>query len=334
MPTRGLRLLHAMRPAVFSRLTVPAHLALMLAVALVATSAGLLALPERALGWTDGSFSSTAEQQLFSLTNQTRASAGLATLRWDTALAGIARSRSEDMATRDYFSHNIPPSGERVFAVMDRQGYCYKMGGENIGWNTYPDADATLVIQTDFMNSPGHRANILGAAWDVAAVGAYKRADGRKFWTVLFADRCGGTSTPAPTPKPTPRPTPKPTPAPAPTPTATPRPTQRPEATPTATPEATPTATATPTQTPTATPEPTPTATPEATPTPTPEPTPTATPEPIPAPEPTPTPGASPASSDGQALPVGVSLRVHDAAPAAGLVGGLLGNLLVLIFGS
>src|SRR5450756_1147033 len=128
-----------MRTTVLSRLAAPAQLALMRAVALVATSAGLLALPGRALGWSDNSFSSTSEQQLFTLTNQARASAGLPSLRWDSTLAGIARWRSEDMATRDYFSHNIPPTGEMVFAVLDQKGYCYKLAGENIGWNSnYP----------------------------------------------------------------------------------------------------------------------------------------------------------------------------------------------------
>ena len=134
----------------------------MLVVALVATSAGLAAMPGRALGWSDKSFSSTSEQQLFALTNQARASAGLPSLRWDSALAGIARWRSQDMATRDYFSHNIPPSGEMVFDVMDQKGYCFNVAGENIGWNNYPDAQATPVVQDDFMNSPGHRANIMG----------------------------------------------------------------------------------------------------------------------------------------------------------------------------
>src|SRR5665811_2328124 len=114
-----------MRTTVLSRPAAPARLALMLAFALVATGAGLLALPGRALGWSDNSFSSTSEQQLFALTNQARASAGLRTLRWDSVLAGIARWRSQDMATRDYFSHNIPPSGEMVFDVMDPVSYTH-----------------------------------------------------------------------------------------------------------------------------------------------------------------------------------------------------------------
>ena len=44
------------------------------------------------------------------------------------------------------------------------------------------------------MESPGHRANILGKSWDVIGVGAYKGPTGKKMWTVLFADKCGGSS--------------------------------------------------------------------------------------------------------------------------------------------
>ena len=298
-----------MRTTAFSRPAAPAHLVLMLAFALVATGAGLLALPGRALGWTDNSFSSTAEQQLFALTNQARASAGLPTLHWNSTLSGLARWRSQDMATRDYFSHNIPPTGEMVFDVMNQQGYCYSLAGENIGWNNYPDDQATQQVQTDFMNSPGHRQNILGPAWNVVGVGAYKLADGRKFYTVIFADTSGCGSTPKPTPKPTTAPTPKPTPK------VTPVPTPRAVATAASAPEPTPT----------------------AMPTPTPEPTPTATPTPTPEPATTPDlgPTASPTNlPDVQALPDGLSLRVRGAAPASGLVDGLLNSVLALVFGS
>ena len=52
---------------------------------------------------------------------------------------------------RDYFSHNIPPSGETVFNVLTQKGYCYVSAGENIGWNNYPDDIATAAIQQQFM---------------------------------------------------------------------------------------------------------------------------------------------------------------------------------------
>ena len=45
-----------------------------------------------------------------------------------------------------------------------------------------------------FMDSSGHRANIMGKAWDVVAVGAYRTTGDHYVWTVLFADRCGGAS--------------------------------------------------------------------------------------------------------------------------------------------
>ena len=124
---------------------------------------------------------------------------------------------------RDYFSHQIPPDGHTVFYVMSNAGYCYNLAGENIGWNNYPDDSATDEIQTMFMNSPDHRANILGPAWDSIGIGAYKGPDGKKMWAVVFADKCGSVG-PKPTPKPTAKPAPvkaKPKPTPKPTPKAT-----------------------------------------------------------------------------------------------------------------
>jgi uncharacterized protein YkwD len=224
--------------------------ALGVALAFAVSSVGVLAAPAATLGWSGGSFSSASEQQLVALTNQARANAGRRALRVDSALTSIARYRSKDMITRNYFSHSIPPSGKSVFAVMSERGYCFNLAGENIGWNTYPDDVATAQIHQMFMNSPSHRENIMGRAWDVIGVGAYKGADGKKMWTVLFADKCG--TAPKPTPKPTPRPTARPTTRPAPKPTpkpaprATPKPTARPAAaTPVATPTGTPTATPT-----------------------------------------------------------------------------------------
>ena len=112
------------------------------------------------------------------------------------------------MIERDYFSHTIPGYG-KVWDKLHAIGYCYKVGGENIGWNNYPDDIATAAIHKMFMDSSGHRANIMGRAWDVIGVGAYKGPTGKKMWTVLFADKCGATSTaPKPTAKPTPRPKP------------------------------------------------------------------------------------------------------------------------------
>jgi uncharacterized protein YkwD len=293
------------------------------AVALLAIAIAGLCFAPVALGWDANTYSSTSEQQLFRLTNQARASAGLRSLKWDSALASIARWRSKDMITRNYFSHQIPPSGKSVFDVMQSKGYCFKLAGENIGWNNYPDDAATAAIQQAFMDSSGHRANIMGKAWDVAAVGAYKGPSGKKMWTVLFADKCGTTTT---TPKPTPRPTPKPTPKPAPK--ATPRPT----------------AAATPKAAPKATPAPNPTATP------TPAPTPTPTPDPADAPPRDGGLGLGPGGQgggdggggengnggqSGNGPPPGqTSLRVSDPPAAQGLVETIVGDVAGFFFGS
>jgi uncharacterized protein YkwD len=211
----------------------PGRLAAMIAVAFALTSIGLLAAPRTTLAWDANSFNSTSERQLVSLTNQARASYGLRALKIDSTLTSIARWRSKDMIVKNYFSHTIAGTSYNVFHVLDQKGYCYRIAGENIGWNNYPDDVATTTIQRQFMNSPDHRANILGKAWDVVGIGAYKGPTGKKMWTVIFADRCGSTSpAPKPTPKPTPRPTPKPTTRPKPAPTAkpTPKPTPKPTA--------------------------------------------------------------------------------------------------------
>ncbi len=191
-----------------NRLQHGRRLSLLVGVAFAASAIWSIALPATTYGWSDNSFSSASEQQLLTLTNRSRASAGRRTLRWDSALASIARWRSKDMIVRDYFSHDIPGGG-KVFDEMSDRGYCYKVAGENIGWNNWPDDAATAQIHTMFMNSAGHRSNILAKDWDRIGIGAYKGADGKKMWTVLFADRCGSDPVAA-KPKPKPKPQPKP----------------------------------------------------------------------------------------------------------------------------
>jgi uncharacterized protein YkwD len=278
----------------------PRRLAGLLAVALTASSLGVLAMPASTLAWSANSFSSSSERQLLTLTNQARASAGRRSLSWDSTLASIARWRSKDMITRDYFSHDIPGVG-RVFDVMDSRGYCYRVAGENIGWNTYPDDVATAQIQAAFMGSSGHRSNILSASWDHIGIGAYKGADGKKMWTVLFADRCGSNPVAA-------KPKPKPKPKPAPRAAATPRPTPKPKPKP------------------------------AATPTPTPTPTPIPTPDDPLAPRESAAGGelaGGPPTDVRAAVPgaTGVSLRVVDRPAGGGLLESILGGVTGLVFG-
>jgi uncharacterized protein YkwD len=305
-------------------LAAPRRLALALAIAFTTTSVGAFALPEIARAWDANAYSSSAESELVALTNQARAAHGLRTLKVDSELKSIARVRSKDMIQRDYFSHSIPPDGHSVFDVMSDKGYCFKLAGENIGWNNYPDDQATAAIQQMFMDSPGHRDNILGSRWEVIGIGAYKGGDGKKMWTVLFADKC--STAPAPTPKPTPKPTPRPT----------PKPTRKPQTT-----------------------QSTPRPTPKPTPRPTPRPTRRPTPMPTPVPTPTPQPAATPLVRDGRSEPddrslIGVgpvpsrtadpdtdpaattttraSFRVDDPPPDLGLIDSIVGDVVSTYF--
>jgi uncharacterized protein YkwD len=225
-----------------ARATLSRRLAILVAVAFAATALAALAHPSSALAWDENAFSSGAEHDLIALTNQSRAAAGRKALKVSSTLTSIARWRSKDMIKRDYFSHSIPGYG-KVFKKMDAAGFCYHLAGENIGWNMEGDSTAASRIHQMFMDSSGHRANILGKDWDTIGVGAYQGADGKKMFTVLFADKCGSKSTstkPKPKPKPQPRPKPadtKPKATPKPTPKPTPRPT--PEPTPFSAPQAT-----------------------------------------------------------------------------------------------
>lgn len=188
----------------------PRRLAALVALAVALASLGSLGNPAQAAAWDTAAADARSEDALIDLTNATRAGAGLPRLSLDPRLVELARWRSEDMAERDYFSHEIPPAGSMVFDSMDEQGYCFDLAGENIGWAGGGDDGAEERIQTMFVESPTHLANILGAPWDAIGVGSYKRADGRKFWTVLFADRCAadasdaadaGNGTPPPRPR-------------------------------------------------------------------------------------------------------------------------------------
>jgi uncharacterized protein YkwD len=205
-------------------------------LSLVLAASALAGMAGTALAWDPGAFSPSDEQLLFSLTNQDRASDGLNALVNDTYLHKEAEWRAQDMGDRNYFSHAIPPDGAKVFTFMQADGYCFNVAGENIGLSTYSDDSATSRIEVAFMGSTPHRANILGT-WAHLGVGAYKAADGRKLYAVLFSIPCGVTvpppavaATPVPTDPPAPEVTPAPVAPPAPPAPPAPRATARPAA--------------------------------------------------------------------------------------------------------
>ena len=202
-------------------------------------AAALLAwAPPPTTGWNQ----SSAEATLWQLLNGDRVNNGLQPLTQHSTLVSLARWRSKDMIDRDYFSHTILGTSYQVYHWYDSNHLSWSSGGENIGWNSgYADTDSPVAINDGFMNSSGHRANILNTSWTHGGVGAYaadgvdylgKQRNPRVYTEDFIALKSGPQPTPAPmkppaTPKPTPAPTkppatPKPTPVPTVAPTATP----------------------------------------------------------------------------------------------------------------
>jgi uncharacterized protein YkwD len=172
-------------------LFAPRRFALLVALSLALTSLGGMAAPAAAqTTWDVDRADAASEDRLASLTNESRAVDDLPMLAVDHELIDLARWRSRDMAERGYFSHAIPPAGTKVFDELSARGFCFEVAGENIGWLAGPDAGAEQRIQEMFLDSKTHRDVLMGKAWDVVGVGSWKRADGRHYWTVLFAKRC------------------------------------------------------------------------------------------------------------------------------------------------
>ncbi len=148
-------------------------------IARAASLAGITLLTAALLAWTPGLVAgwnqSGAEATLWQLMNGDRVNNGVKPIQQNATLVSIARWRSKDMIVNDYFSHNIPACGGcLVFHYYDTNGLSYSWAGENIGWNNgYSDADSPVHINTDFMNSPDHRANILNPVWTHGGIGAY-----------------------------------------------------------------------------------------------------------------------------------------------------------------
>ena len=137
----------------------------------------------------------TIDSVLFSLVNSDRTSNGLAALKWSQPLGNIAEGgeytgcgftvygRADDMIARNYFAHPILGcDGQYVFSMMTAAGVHYESAGENIGWNDYTDpAEAAAQINTAFMNSPEHRANILNPAYTHVGIGS--ASSGANTWS-------------------------------------------------------------------------------------------------------------------------------------------------------
>ena len=144
------------------------------------------AAPAPAASGLDTSPMTALEQALFNDTNRRRASQGLPALVPNQSLIGIARIRSQDMATHHYFSHTSPVTGDTAFSLMDRYGIPYAWAGENLAENNYPLDQCEQVADDALWNSPPHRENILNTHYTQAGVGFAEDASGMVYFTVIF----------------------------------------------------------------------------------------------------------------------------------------------------
>ena len=165
--------------------------------------------PQPTTGWNQGA----AEATLFQLMNGARVNNGRRAVQQHSTLVSLARWRSKDQVDRDYFSHTIKGTNSLVYHWYDLNGLQYSWAGENIGWNNgYSDEDSPVAIHEGFMNSPGHRANVLDPSFTHGGVGAYAKDNvmflgvqrSPRFYTELFMTAASAPPPPPPDDNPPP----------------------------------------------------------------------------------------------------------------------------------
>ena len=123
------------------------------------------------------------ELEELALTNAARADEGVPPLTCDAELAAVARAHSADMCARDYFDHNNP-EGESPGDRVSNAGLSHRGIGENIAAG---NATASETHQ-QWMNSSGHRGNILNPDYTLIGIGHAECPNGfRHYWTQVFA---------------------------------------------------------------------------------------------------------------------------------------------------
>ncbi|MFD8787505.1 CAP domain-containing protein [Kitasatospora sp. NPDC059599] len=129
----------------------------------------------------DGGAAPSDAQAVVDLVNAERAKAGCGPVASEPRLATAAQSHSDDMANRNYFDH-ASPEGYHADHRIEATGYRWSTWGENIARGQKDPA----AVMDAWMNSPGHRANILNCAFKQLGVGV-RTGSGGPWWTQVFA---------------------------------------------------------------------------------------------------------------------------------------------------
>ncbi len=120
------------------------------------------------------------EQEVFNLINAQRTAAGLSALKIDEELQNVARIKAKDMVDNNYFSHNSPTYGT-PFNMIKNFGITYKAAGENIAGNSTNKGAVNA-----WMNSSGHKANILSSNYNYTGIGVVSSSKYGKIYVQMF----------------------------------------------------------------------------------------------------------------------------------------------------
>ena len=120
------------------------------------------------------------EQEVFNLINKQRISNGLSALKIDSEVQNVARIKAQDMVNNNYFSHTSPTYGS-PFDMLKSYKVAYKTAGENIAGNSSNSGAVNA-----WMNSSGHRANILNSSFTYTGIGVVSSPKYGKIYVQMF----------------------------------------------------------------------------------------------------------------------------------------------------
>ena len=141
----------------------------------VLSSGGTCRVPWQADEWA---------QEVIDLVNAERAAEGLSPLSSDATLATMAEDYACEMIEDEFFAHVNPDTGSTPVTRADEHGYVYDEVGENLAVGY----DSPAEVMVAWMNSPGHRANILHDSYTEMGVGVRVALDGQTYWVQEFGD--------------------------------------------------------------------------------------------------------------------------------------------------
>ncbi|MCS1351517.1 CAP domain-containing protein [Mechercharimyces sp. CAU 1602] len=124
------------------------------------------------------------EQEVIQLVNKERTQRGLQPLQGDSKLSKVARTKSADMRDKEYFSHDSPTYGS-PFDMMTQFGVSYSKAAENIA----AGQQSAQSVMKSWMNSDGHRKNILDPNLTTIGVGYVEGGSWGTMWTQMFITR-------------------------------------------------------------------------------------------------------------------------------------------------